>query len=96
MDQNRQITLSERNGIATPYSVNSEHIFCAINKYKPKKKHSSSLVDREMQIYELKKTKLSKRKDLKYMQEDKAYNKSITKRIDRGMQQHNILKGLFK
>ena len=30
------------------------------------------------------------------MQEDKAYNKSITKRIDRGMPQHNILKGLFK
>ena len=34
-------------------------------------------------------------KDLKYMQEDKAYNKSITKRIDRGVQ-HNVLKGLFK
>ena len=33
------------------------------------------------------------------MQEDKAApfnNKSITKRIDRRMQQHNILKGLFK
>ena len=59
------------------------------------KKRSSSLVDREMQNYELK-NQLFKMKDLKYMQEDKAYNKSITKRIDRGVQQHNVLKGLFK